>query len=55
MILAMPCIQFYEQRWKEARNKANGIMQLRTFLSFVVVPVFLVQYFLKIKMGTKII
>ena len=35
MILAMPCIQFYEQRWKEARNKADGIMQLRTFLSFL--------------------
>ena len=55
MILAMPCIQFYEQWWKEARNKADGIMQLWTFLSYVVVPVFLVQYFLKIKMGTKMI
>ena len=42
MILAVPCIQFYEQQWKEARNKADGIMQLWTFLSFVAVPVFLV-------------
>ena len=34
MILAMPCIQLYEQWWKEAGNKVDGMMQLWTISFF---------------------